>query len=393
MSVVDIVLLVAAVLFAITGWRRGLVYGLLSLVGFLTGAAVGLWVAPKVVDSWDDGLPKALVALLIVFICAGIGQALIGMAGRRLQGAVTWGPLVKLNSVGGAVLSVFAMLLVVWFVAGSYATGNSSSVARDIRQSQVLNAFDNLMPFDSYIVGGQIEAMYNDTGFPTVFSGLGPEPISPIGAPDAAILDQPGVVDAAEQTVKILGDGRTCNVRLEGSGFPFAPERVMTNAHVVAGTESLRVETSEGGASYKATLVYFDPVMDLAVLDVPNLPVEALSFAGEAEEGENAAVLGYPENGDLQKTPARVRDQLVAPGRDIYGEGSVVREVLSLRADVRPGNSGGPVVNRAGEVIGVVFAASVDQDDTGYAMTSRQVVNAVNKGMTSTHRVSSGACT
>lgn len=393
MSVVDIVLLVAAVLFAITGWRRGLVYGLLSLVGFLTGAAVGLWVAPKVVDSWDDGLPKALVALLIVFICAGIGQALIGMAGRRLQGAVTWGPLVKLNSVGGAVLSVFAMLLVVWFVAGSYATGNSSSVARDIRQSQVLNAFDNLMPFDSYIVGGQIEAMYNDTGFPTVFSGLGPEPISPIGAPDAAILDQPGVVDAAEQTVKILGDGRTCNVRLEGSGFPFAPERVMTNAHVVAGTESLRVETSEGGASYKATLVYFDPVMDLAVLDVPNLPVEALSFAGEADEGENAAVLGYPENGDLQKTPARVRDQLVAPGRDIYGEGSVVREVLSLRADVRPGNSGGPVVNRAGEVIGVVFAASVDQDDTGYAMTSRQVVNAVNKGMTSTHRVSSGACT
>lgn len=393
MSVVDIVLLVAAVLFAITGWRRGLVYGLLSLVGFLTGAAVGLWVAPKVVDSWDDGLPKALVALLIVFICAGIGQALIGMAGRRLQGAVTWGPLVKLNSVGGAVLSVFAMLLVVWFVAGSYATGNSSSVARDIRQSQVLNAFDNLMPFDSYIVGGQIEAMYNDTGFPTVFSGLGPEPISPIGAPDAAILDQPGVVDAAEQTVKILGDGRTCNVRLEGSGFPFAPERVMTNAHVVAGTESLRVETSEGGASYKATLVYFDPVMDLAVLDVPNLPVEALSFAGEANEGENAAVLGYPENGDLQKTPARVRDQLVAPGRDIYGEGSVVREVLSLRADVRPGNSGGPVVNRAGEVIGVVFAASVDQDDTGYAMTSRQVVNAVNKGMTSTHRVSSGACT
>ena len=167
----------------------------------------------------------------------------------------------------------------------------------------------------------------------------------------------------------------------------------MTNAHVVAGTESLRVETSEGGASYKATLVYFDPVMDLAVLDVPNLPVEALSFAGEADEGENAAVLGYPENGDLQKTPARVRDQLVAPGRDIYGEGSVVREVLSLRADVRPGNSGGPVVNRAGEVIGVVFAASVDQDDTGYAMTSRQVVNAVNKGMTSTHRVSSGACT
>ena len=393
MSVVDIVLLVAAVLFAITGWRRGLVYGLLSLVGFLTGAAVGLWAAPKVVNSWEDGLPKALVALLIVFICAGIGQALIGMAGRRLQGAVTWGPLVKLNSVGGSVLSVFTMLLVVWFIAGIYSTGNSSSIARDVRQSQVLGAFDSLMPFDSYIVGGQIEAMYNDTGFPTVFAGLGPEPISPIGAPDAAIIRRPDVVDAAAQTVKILGDGRSCNVGLEGSGFAFAPGRVMTNAHVVAGTDSLQVETSEGGRSYDATLVYFDPVMDLAVLDVPDLPVKALSFAADVERGESAAVLGYPENGDLQLTPARVRNEVVAAGRDIYGDGAVVREVLSLRADVRPGNSGGPVVNRDGEVIGVVFAASVDRDDTGYAMTSRQVVNAVNKGMTADEPVGSGACT
>ena len=393
MSVVDIVLLVAAVLFAITGWRRGLVYGLLSLVGFLTGAAVGLWVAPKVVNSWEDGLPKALVALLIVFICAGIGQALIGMAGRRLQGAVTWGPLVKLNSVGGSVLSVFTMLLVVWFIAGIYSTGNSSSIARDVRQSQVLGAFDSLMPFASYIVGGQIEAMYNDTGFPTVFAGLGPEPISPIGAPDAAIIRRPDVVDAAAQTVKILGDGRSCNVGLEGSGFAFAPGRVMTNAHVVAGTDSLQVETSEGGRSYDATLVYFDPVMDLAVLDVPDLPVKALSFAADVERGESAAVLGYPENGDLQLTPARVRNEVVAAGRDIYGDGAVVREVLSLRADVRPGNSGGPVVNRDGQVIGVVFAASVDRDDTGYAMTSRQVVNAVNKGMTADEPVGSGACT
>jgi S1-C subfamily serine protease len=285
------------------------------------------------------------------------------------------------------------MLLVVWFIAGIYSTGNSSSIARDVRQSQVLGAFDSLMPFDSYIVGGQIEAMYNDTGFPTVFAGLGPEPISPIGAPDAAIIRRPDVVDAAAQTVKILGDGRSCNVGLEGSGFAFAPGRVMTNAHVVAGTDSLQVETSEGGRSYDATLVYFDPVMDLAVLDVPDLPVKALSFAADVEPGESAAVLGYPENGDLQLTPARVRNEVVAAGRDIYGDGAVVREVLSLRADVRPGNSGGPVVNRDGQVIGVVFAASVDRDDTGYAMTSRQVVNAVNKGMTADDPVGSGACT
>jgi uncharacterized membrane protein required for colicin V production len=204
-SVVDMVLLVAALLFAVTGWRRGLVYGLLSLVGFLTGAAAGLWLAPKVVESWADGLPKALIALIIVFLCAALGQVVVGMVGRRLQGAVTWGPLVKLNNVGGAALSVFTMLLIVWFLAGIYATGNSSTLARDVRKSQVIGAFDTLMPFESFVVGGQIESMYDQTGFPTVFAGLGPEPIEPIGAPDAAIIRRAPVVEAAAQTVKILG--------------------------------------------------------------------------------------------------------------------------------------------------------------------------------------------
>jgi S1-C subfamily serine protease len=392
-SVVDVVLLVAAVLFAITGWRRGLVYGFLSLVGFLTGAAVGLWVAPKVVDSWEDGLPKALIALLIVFLCAAIGQALVGMVGRRLQGAVTWGPLVKLNNVGGALLSVFTMLLVAWFVAGVYGSGDAGSLARDVRQSRVLGAFESRMPFESNAVGGQIEAMYDNTGVPTVFAGTGPEPIQSSGAPDSKILRNEPVVRAAAQTVKILGEGRACNIALEGSGFAFAPERVMTNAHVVAGTASLQVVTADSGHSFDAKIVYFDPDMDLAVLDVPDLPVKPLTFAGGAQRGESAAVLGYPQNGGLQATPARVRGQITAAGRDIYDEGNVVREVLSLRADVRPGNSGGPVVNRDGEVIGVVFAASVDQDDAGYAMTSSQVADAIDQGLAANRAVSSGNCT
>ena len=139
--------------------------------------------------------------------------------------------------------------------------------------------------------------------------------------------------------------------------------------------------------------MYFDPDMDLAGLDVPGLTVDPLAFAPSADRGESAAVLGYPENGGLQATPARVRNQVSAPGRDIYGEGTVLREVLSLRADVRPGNSGGPVVNREGDVIGVVFAASIDQDDTGYAMTSRQVAGAVDDGLKADHEVSSGDCT
>lgn len=392
MSVIDIVLLVAALLFAITGWRRGLVYGLLSLVGFLTGAGVGLWLAPKVVDSWQDGLPKALTALAIVFVFAAMGQVLVGMVGRRLQGAVSWGPMVKLNNIGGAVLSVFTMLLVVWFLAGVYATGNSSSLARDVRQSQIIVAFDSLMPVEAYNVTGQIESMYDQTGFPTVFAGLGPEPIKTIGAPDSAILRNEAVVQAAAQTVKILGQAPACDTGLEGSGFAFAPGRVLTNAHVVAGVKDLQV-VAEDGSAVDGEVVYFNPDMDLAVILAPDTTVRPLSFSDSATRGDDVAIMGYPENGGLQATPARVRDELVAPGNDIYGEGAVIREILSLRADVRPGNSGGPVVNKAGEVVGVVFAASLDQDDTGYAMTSRQVASAVADGLTADKAVSTGPCT
>ena len=391
MSVIDIVLLVAALLFAVTGWRRGLVYGALSLVGFLVGAGVGLWLAPLVVDSWEDGLPKAIVALVIVFLFAALGQVLVGMVGRRLQGAVTWGPLVKLNNVGGAGLSVFTMLLIVWFLAGVYTTGNPSSLARDVRQSQVIGAFDALMPFESFVLSGQIESMYDETGFPTVFSGLGPEPIQSIGAPNSAILRNEAVVQAAAQTVKILGTAPTCNAGLEGSGFAFAPGRVLTNAHVLAGVRSVQVVTEDGRA-VDGDVVYFDPDMDLAVIAAPELTVRPLTFSGSATRGDDVAVIGYPENGGLEAMPARVRDELVAPGNDIYGEGTVVREVLSLRADVRPGNSGGPVVNKSGEVVGVVFAASVDRDDTGYAMTSRQVASAVAEGLSADKPVSTGPC-
>ncbi len=391
MSVIDLVLLVAALLFAVTGWRRGLVYGFLSLVGFLTGAAVGLWIAPKIVNSWEDGVPKAIVALVVVFLCAAIGQVVVGMAGRRLQGAVTWGPLVKLNNVGGAALSVFTMLLVVWFIAGIYATGNSSSLARDVRKSQVIGAFDALMPVDSFVVTGQIESMYNESGFPTVFSGLGPEPIQAIGAPDSAILRNEAVIQAAAQTVKILGDAPTCNAGLEGSGFAFAPGRILTNAHVVAGVKNLQV-VREDGKSVDGQVIYFDPDMDLAVVDAPGIDVRPLAFSGSASRGDNVVVIGYPENGGLDAKPARIRDELVAPGNDIYGGGAVVREVLSLRADVRPGNSGGPVVNRDGDVVGVVFAASIDRDDTGYAMTSRQVAKAVAEGLSASKPVGTGPC-
>ena len=171
MNVVDLILVVAMLIFAITGWRKGFLYGLLSLVGFLCGAAVGLWLAPKLVGSWKDGLPKALTALVVVFFLATMGQVLVGMVGRRLHGAVTWRPAVVLNQAAGAVLSVLSILLVAWFAADLFVGSSSSSLARDVRHSQVLGMVDDIMPMDAHVLTGQIQTMFTDSVFPEVFTG------------------------------------------------------------------------------------------------------------------------------------------------------------------------------------------------------------------------------
>ncbi len=172
MNVVDVVLAVAILVFAVTGWRRGFLFGLLSLVGFVAGAVVGFWLAPMLVGSWNDGLPKAISALVIVFLLAIGGQVIVGMAGRRLGGVVAAGPASVLNSAAGAVLSVVSVLLVVWFAASLFASNSSSALARDVRQSQLLGVIDNIVPMDATEVSGQLESMFSDSGFPKVFSGI-----------------------------------------------------------------------------------------------------------------------------------------------------------------------------------------------------------------------------
>lgn len=393
MNVVDVVLGVAILVFAVTGWRKGFLYGLLSLLGFLAGAAVGFWLAPKIVGSWDDGLPKAATAMIIVFFLAVIGQVLAGMGGRRLEGVTTWRPAATLNSAGGAVLSVLSILLVAWFAADLFASTSRSSLARDVRQSQVLGMVDQIVPMDASDVTGEIQSMFSDTGFPQVFDGLGPEPVKPIGPPNAAIVRQEGVVNAAAQTVKVVGAAPACDENVSGSGFAFAPNRVMTNAHVVGGVREPEVLMSDSDTRYPATVVYFDPDLDVAILAVPDLPAKPLAFSLKVERDDPVAVIGYPEDAPLTATPGRVRDLQTAIGRDIYGQNRVVREIISMRADVRPGNSGGPVVNKAGDVVGVVFASSLDSDDTGYAMTAEQVAPAVSEGVTAADEVRTGSCT
>ncbi len=198
------------------------------------------------------------------------------------------------------------------------------------------------------------------------------------------------VAATRSSVVKIRGVATECQKVLEGSGFVIAPDRVMSNAHVVAGSETVTVQTD--GKTYDATVVSYDPDADISILDVPNLPAKPLVFADKlAKTGTDAVVMGYPGGGDFVATPARVREVIELNGPDIYRTTTVTREVYTIRGTVRQGNSGGPMINRDGKVLGVVFGAAVDDADTGFVLTAEEVARQLAK-IGNTARVATGAC-
>jgi S1-C subfamily serine protease len=190
--------------------------------------------------------------------------------------------------------------------------------------------------------------------------------------------------------VKIHGENE-CGTGVEGSGFLYSPDRVMTNAHVVAGVETPRVITEDG--EHDTEVVHYDPDLDVAVLAVEGLGLPHLAFDRTAEPRDPAAVLGYPHDGPYDVQGARIRAEQRLRSPDIYDDGTVIRSVYSVRSTIRPGNSGGPMVSLDGDVLGVVFAASMTDTSTGYVLTAEQVSRAAALGLTSTTPVSSGSCT
>jgi S1-C subfamily serine protease len=182
----------------------------------------------------------------------------------------------------------------------------------------------------------------------------------------------------------------SCGRGIEGSGFLFASDRVMTNAHVVAGVDEPSVEID--GNAVAATVVYYDPEVDAAVLAVESGETPPLAFDLQVEPQQGVAILGFPEDGPYDVQAARVRSEQRLRSPNIYGDGAVIREVLSLRGKVRPGNSGGPVVSSGGDVVGVVFAASLTDSDTGYALAASQLAEAATLGVAGQEAVDTQDC-
>jgi S1-C subfamily serine protease len=227
-----------------------------------------------------------------------------------------------------------------------------------------------------------------------VFAGVAPEQILPVPSPDRNAISAEVVGRAERSIVKIMGDAEQCGRGQEGSGVVVGPQRVATNAHVVAGVSAPTVQVGGVGPKLSARVVLFDPERDLAVLAVPELTAPALPLAaGDLGHGDDAVVAGFPHNGPLLATAARVRAVLQATGEDIYGKAGVQRGVYSLYAKVEPGNSGGPLISGDGKLAGIVFAKSLDDSATGYALTISEVKGDIGAGVAADRGVPSGGCT
>ena len=391
MNTVDCILVALIVLAAFSGWRNGLVGGVLSFAGFIAGALVGAVLAPHLLGSLS-GVVAAVLGVGIVVLAAGVGNALAGLLGGWVRETVPWRPVRIVDSVGGSVFGVLSFVLLAWVVASALLVVPLGAVSTEVRGSMVLGEIDTVMPQAPRDWVSGLRSALDSTGFPQAYGGFTLDPVLPVDAPDPALLQDPAVQAAWGSLVKVEGIAPDCGTQVDGSGFVYAHERVMTNAHVVAGVASPGVLVRGTGRVWPARVVYLDPVLDVAVLEVPGLDAPALRFATTARRGDPAVVAGFPGGGRLTATAARIRGRLAARGTDIYGRGQVTRDVFAVRGTIRPGNSGGPLLAPDGQVDGVVFASSVDDPQTGYALTADQVQVAARAGAATDTPVDTGSC-
>ena len=392
MSLVDVVLIVLALVFALSGFRQGLLVSATSILGFLGGAVLGAQLSGPVAERIDgSSVTRVFAALVVVLAAALLGQILAGAIGRAIRGRVTWEPAKMIDSVAGAVLSATAVLLVAWMVASPLASSPFPQVSSQVRQSALVQAVDRAVPDGVRTVYDTLRDAIDRRGLPDVLDPLTPTQVRDVEAPDQALLNSPVVASVQGSVVKISGIAPSCSRQIDGSGFVYAPERVMTNAHVLAGVSD-PVVLAEGD-EFDAVPVYVDEEIDVAVLAVPGLDTVPLSFtAAPADAGDDAIIMGYPGGGPFFVGPARVRDRGEISGPDFRNSQTVVRDVYALFGTVRAGNSGGPLFAPDGSVLGVVFASAIDDPDTGYALTGPQVAEAAGVGSRTSAEVGTGPC-
>jgi S1-C subfamily serine protease len=389
MNVIDALVILFVLIAAVRGYGLGLVRQAGSTFGFIVGLVIGSWVASRIIGHESSDLTKALTGLLVTlgggFVSLSLGEKYGVDLKRKLSHIHT---LDSVDGILGSAMGAATILLAIWFAASILVLGPSGWIQQSLKSSRILSSLDTRLPAATSLLGS-LNKLIDPNGFPQVFSGLEPSQNTQVNLP--ALGSFGPVVEASEASVvKVEGTG--CGGIVEGSGFIAAPGDIVTNAHVVAGVSAPNVIDSNG-IVHTTRIIWFDSDVDLAVLKVNGLSGKVLPIVSSEQPANTpGVVLGFPGGGGFNAQPAAIMEHFTALGRDIYGQGSTSRDVYSLKAHIIPGNSGGPLLNSNGDVLGIVFATSTTYNNVGYALTGNQVAGELATAERSNTTYSTGAC-
>ncbi len=380
MTVLDWAIIAFTIALALWGYRQGLIVGALTLVGFGAGAFLGSRVAPLLLSKGSHSPYAPLCAALGALLVGALMAVTVESFALGLREKVVRRPFLQAaDGAGGAALIASVALGLAWvFGAVLLHAPSTAQLRADIQQSLILRSLNDVLPPS----GPLLNALDRVDPAPTVLG-----PAAPVSRPSAKIASDPDVLDAGDSVVRVLSTA--CGLGIEGSGWAVAPGVVVTNAHVVAGADDTTV-TTQDGAELDATPTYYEPRQDLALLRI-GVALPALPISSERRVGEDAAVLGYPENGPYSLSPARLGETRATISEDSYGNGPIERTIVALGGNVRSGNSGGPLVDPRGRVVGTVFAATTSAPSGGFAIPAEQVREALGRAGSS--EVDTGPCT
>lgn len=387
--VVDLLIVISIGFAVFRGFKIGFIRQLCSTVGFFAGLFIGAWLQPHITSLAHSADARAALTMATI-----LGFGLILMSAGEYLGIYLKHHLhLKLKRVNiadngfGSVLSIITVILGVWLIASILNNYSFAGVQTAVRDSRIVALLNRTLP-PAPEATARIGRLIDPNGFPDVFIGNEPIPRGDVDLP--ALGDLSSAVNATKDSVvRIRSQG--CGGIVSGSGFVAGNNLVATNAHVVAGIQQPYIQDVNG--SHQAKTVWFDPALDLAILRTSKLAGKRLAFvSAPVASGTPAAVLGYPNGGDFSAKPAVVLDVILAKGRDIYGTGHTLRTIYEIRADIVHGNSGGPLVDKDGSVVGVIFAESTNYNQVGYALTSSKVAEAVSQANSKTAAISTGRC-
>ncbi len=385
---IDIIIIIIAIIYLIRGWNIGFVRQFLSTVGFFGGLLLGAYLEKYTVIYGHSSITRSIIGLITTIGMALIMLTIFEYIGLALKRRLV---LIKINSIDsllGSFMSLISILLGIWLGASLLNSLQSPQILQVLDKSKIISYLNHQLPPAPTIIA-DLGHIIDPNGFPKVF--INGEPIinTTTKLPTLQSI-QTAVSKDKNSVVKIVGQG--CGGIVEGSGFIVAPNLIMTNAHVVAGIPHPYV-TTLSGQTFSASPIWFNPNLDLAILKVNDLPGPILTLA-ESTYSTNTpgAVLGYPGGGSFTAVVASIINQLSATGQNIYGTGNITRSIYEINANVIPGNSGGPLINLKGQVMGVVFAQSTSYANVGYALISNQVTQQLTQAENNNHLIGTGSC-